>query len=114
MSEPDGARRTDSGLEFENELGTSRIGWGFLADLERYPTARLAELHRVPSLLFQGRMDDRVSWRRVADFAERAGDRARLHLYDDGDHRLLDRREEMWSGMLEFIRSGEAEAAPRR
>ena len=94
--------RETGAIEFENELGVAEVGWGLFEDLERYPISRLVELHRVPSVLFQGRRDDRVSWRRVADFAERAGEAARLHLFDDGDHRLLDRRDEIWQAVLEL------------
>lgn len=101
----EGMRRWEEtgAIEFENELGTAEVGWGLFEDLERYPTARLVELHRVPSVLFQGRLDESVSWRRVADFAERAGETARLRLFDDGDHRLLDRRDEIWQAVLDLF-----------
>ena len=82
--------RDNGRIEVTNELGTFEVGYGLVEDLERYPTERLAELHRVPSLLFQGRLDDRVSWRRVADWAETVGEAATLRLFEDSNL-LLDR-----------------------
>ncbi len=89
-------------LEVTNELGTWPLGWGLVEDLERYPTALLAARLATPSLLFQGRRDDRVSWRRVADFAA-ASAAAELHLFDDGDHRLLARVAEIWTLIGSFL-----------
>lgn len=95
--------RATGSTSFTDELGTHEVGWDLYRDLERHPTERLAASHRVPSLLFQGRRDDRVSWRRVARFAETARGPARLHLFPDGDHRLLAQRDEIWEGMLAFV-----------
>ena len=102
--------REEGALAVVNELGSFEVGWQLAVDLERYSSARLAELHRVPSLVFQGRLDDRVAWKRVADFCEVAGDAARLRLFADGDHRLLERRFEIWDEMRSFL--GERLRAP--
>lgn len=95
--------RESGEIEFENELGAFAVGWGLFEDLADYPTRRLERLHTVPSLLFQGRLDDRVSWRRVAGFARNARGAVRLRLFEDGDHRLIDKGDEMWREMLAFL-----------
>ncbi len=86
----------------EHELGTWHIGWGFFESLERHPAGRLATELARPARLYQGRHDDTVSWRAVADLAA-ASPALEMVLFDDGDHRLLDRRSEIWEGSLEWF-----------
>ncbi len=104
---PEGVERwrREGARRFANDLGSWDIGWGFVADFEAYPDARLAGLQRTPALLFQGALDDQVAWRRVRDFAAACPDgRVELVLYEDGDHRLTDRLEEIWKRMRDFFK----------
>ena len=94
----------DGVVEVSNELGTWQLGWEFVEDLRRYPHARLAAELRTPSLLLQGKRDDRVDWRDVVALAaDCAGDGVELHLFADGDHRLVDRKEHLWRLMHGFL-----------
>jgi len=92
-------------MEIQTSLTTSELGWGFLEDLALYPRERLEADHRIPSLVFQGKNDDSVSWRAVSDFVTGSVcEDIELHLFADGDHRLLDRKDRLWRLMLEFLR----------
>lgn len=95
--------RRDGVLEVTNELGSYDLGWGFVDDLERFDSSRLAARHRSPVLVFQGKLDDRVRWRDVAEFARATGRLTRLELFEDGDHRLLDRIDWIWQETLAFL-----------
>ncbi len=86
-----------------NELGTFDLGWGLVEDLAGYPTERLIELHSRPTLAFQGKLDDRVAWREVLKFAQATAPATTLRLFEDGDHRLLEHREEVWAEMAGFL-----------
>lgn len=96
--------RSDGSIAFSNDLGDWRLGWAFMEDLAAYPTEGLVRELRTPSLVLQGKLDDEVSWERVAELAESASDGVvDLHLFDDGDHRLLDRKETLWRLMTSFL-----------
>ncbi|MDY7095911.1 MAG: alpha/beta hydrolase [Acidobacteriota bacterium] len=103
----------EEGLAAWREAGRVRVatpvvetdlGWDFLADFERYTPAELSRRLATPSLLLQGQRDDQVGWERVAAFAA-ACDRTpvELHLFSDGDHRLLDRKALLWELMSHFL-----------
>ncbi|MCP4201026.1 MAG: alpha/beta fold hydrolase [bacterium] len=98
-------------LEVTNELGTFELDWEFVADLERYPSSRLASLHTTPALIFQGKLDDRVSWREVAAFAQATPELTRLELLEDGDHRLIDRMDWIWSETARFLNAATSPAS---
>jgi len=92
-------------IAFANQLVSCELGWGLMADLRAHPTARLLASYRTPTLILQGKRDDSVPWREVADFV--AGcpyEGIELHLFADGDHRLTDRTPRLWELMLEFLR----------
>ena len=100
------AWRLEGTIAFSNDLGEWRLGWSFMEDLALYPTERLARELRTPSLLLQGKLDKEVSWKRVAGLAEACSDGViDLRLFDDGDHRLLDRKETLWHFMADFLSS---------
>lgn len=102
----DGMRRwrATGVLEVSNELGSFELGWEFVADLAKYPSSELTSLHRSPALVFQGQLDDRVPWRKVAAFAREApAGTVRLELLEDGDHRLIDRLDWIWARSREFL-----------
>lgn len=96
--------RREGEIEFGNALVSTHLGWALMEDLRRYPAAELARRHAVPTVLFQGRLDDTVDWQDVAAFAEAAAPgTVDLRLFDDGDHRLLDRKELLWSAAAELF-----------
>ncbi|MCH7666934.1 MAG: hypothetical protein IH936_13530, partial [Acidobacteria bacterium] len=48
-------------------------------------------------------LDDRVPWREVAAFARAVPGRTRLELLEDGDHRLIDRMDWIWTEASNFL-----------
>lgn len=90
-------------LEVVNEMGTFELGWEFVADLANHSSVKLAGLHTTPALIFQGKLDDRVPWREVAGFARAVPGRTRLELLEDGDHRLIDRMDWIWTEASKFL-----------
>jgi pimeloyl-ACP methyl ester carboxylesterase len=92
-------------IHFQNDLVSTDLGWPLIEDLRRYPMDDLRLRYHTPTLILQGRHDDSVSWRGVVEFATGCTfDGIDLHLFADGDHRLTDRKERLWSLMLEFLR----------
>jgi pimeloyl-ACP methyl ester carboxylesterase len=105
---PEGLRRWQlvGSIPFANELVSCDLGWALVEDLRRYGADRLAALARTPALLLQGQQDDRVGWRAVADFAAAsAAAGVELHLFADGDHRLLPYKERLWELAVGFLRA---------
>lgn len=106
---PDGVedwQRTGQ-VRVENDLVQCDLGWGLVQDYQqRYSAEELRSGVRVPCLLLQGQRDDQVDWRAVAAFAEASAPAGtELHLFSDGDHRLIDRKERLWRLMCDFLRS---------
>ena len=91
-------------IEFRNDMVACELGWELIEDLRRHPASALAERYRTPALLLQGQRDAMVPWQGVADFAARCAGDVELHLFADGDHRLTDRKDRLWSLMIEFLR----------
>jgi pimeloyl-ACP methyl ester carboxylesterase len=89
---------------FEHELGAYDLSWGIIENLRGYDPGELHSGYRVPTLLIQGQRDSSVDWRSVAEFAERAGGEIELHLFADGDHRLVDRLPALWQLTEGFLR----------
>ena len=91
-------------LAISHDLGTWDVGWGFVEDLRRHDEETLWAAYRTPTLIFQGKHDDSVPWRRVVDFTTHAaGEEIELHLFADGDHRLIDRLPRLWTLTEEFL-----------
>jgi pimeloyl-ACP methyl ester carboxylesterase len=109
----EGMRRwKESGvLPITNELGTFELGWEFVEDLRGRPTEDLHRRHRLPTIIFQGRLDDRVPWQTVERFAEATKQTTRLRLFAQGDHRLLAHKESVWAEIRSFL--GELGLTPR-
>ncbi len=94
-------------LRVENDLVQCDLGWGLVEDYQqRYSRQELHAGVRVPCLLLQGQQDEQVDWRAVAAFAEACAPAGtELHLFAEGDHRLIDRKEQLWRLMFDFLRS---------
>ncbi|MEM8964672.1 MAG: alpha/beta fold hydrolase [Acidobacteriota bacterium] len=96
--------RDDGVLVWPHELGVQEIGWDLMADLDIYPLQRLADVYRSPGLIFQGTNDDSVDYRDVIRFVDSCDESAlHLHLMTDGDHRLIDRLDLLWSLTESFL-----------
>ena len=96
--------REKGSIHVDNEIGSWDLGWGFVSDLETFPVSRLKRLCRRPFLILQGKLDDRVEWRQVLDFVDGCElDELELHLFANGDHRLVDRKERLWRLMRDFL-----------
>ena len=95
--------KRDGHRPFANELGTYDLGWGFVDDLRRHEDSAVAVGYRVPTLIFQGKLDDRVPWRAVERFAQATTEATRLVLLEEGDHRLLEYRQEIWRQAVAFL-----------
>lgn len=99
------ARWRESGvLAFKNELVECELGWGLMEDLARYPSGELPPRLRTPVLAFQGMRDRSVDWHLAVDLAAACREApVEVHLFADGDHRLLDRRPRLWQMALAFL-----------
>lgn len=90
-----------------DDRGEVDLSWDVVLDLRRYPPEELGdELGRLgkPILILQGQRDEKVDWRGTVELVHRAAAApVDLHLFTDGDHRLVDRKERMWSLMREFL-----------
>lgn len=91
--------------EIANELGRWEVGWQFVEDLRGFSNDDLARRLKTPSLLLQGKLDDRVAWRDVMELAVGCDAPVELHLFGDGDHRMVDRKQHLWDLMLAFLRA---------
>ena len=90
------------------------FGWGAVADERNYPDDRLAAALETPALLLHGDADAVVPVGLSRDFAASAPT-ADLVEIADGDHRLTDRRDELFEEMWGAFRrrTDEREAAGR-
>lgn len=97
--------RREGTIRFRNELVEADLGWGLMEDLYGRDLDALARRTAVPTMFLQGKRDSTVDWRDVARFASAAPPgKIELVLYDDGDHRLTDRKDELWRRALAFLR----------
>lgn len=97
------AWRRSGRLPMRTELVDTELLWELMDDLAAYDPAALAAAYRTPALLFQGAHDDSVDWRSVAEFTAACDAPVELHLFADGDHRLLARRPDLWSLATAFL-----------
>lgn len=102
--------RREGSIRFRNALVDTDLAWSVIEDLRGYRFEELCAAYRTPTVLFQGKLDASVDWRDVERFAREAR-RAEvdLVLWERGDHRLLDRLDEIWArARTRFL----AESAP--
>jgi pimeloyl-ACP methyl ester carboxylesterase len=96
--------RRDGTIRYQSTLVETEIGWQLVEDLRAYPPAGLGAGYRTPTVIFQGQLDGTVDWHEVDDFvATLAPGVADLRLFPDGDHRLTDRLELLWSTAAELF-----------
>lgn len=91
-------------LELEHPRGTFELGWDVVADWCSHPIEQLVASYGVPALIFQGKNDDSVDWRKVVDFVTGCRyEGLELALFADGDHRLTDRLDHLWRLTASFL-----------
>jgi pimeloyl-ACP methyl ester carboxylesterase len=104
----------EGSLPFANDAVSAELGWELIEDLRRHPIAVLLEIYRTPALILQGKRDTSVPYRDVVDFALACPfEEIELHLFADGDHRLIDRLSRLWELMLGFLRDRRLISGPR-
>jgi len=107
--------RRDGTIRYTSELVDCELGWAMVEDLRGYRNEELAARYRTPTLLFQGRLDTTVDWRDVDAFAAAAAPGlVDLRVFEDGDHRLVDRKELLWREARRFLARAEAAAPDAR
>lgn len=96
--------RREGTIRYSSPIVEADLGWGLVEDLRRYDLEVLSTNLRTSTLVLQGKLDDTVDYKEVTRFVARSpGGRIRLRLYDDGDHRLTGRKEELWAEMCAFL-----------
>ena len=103
---PEKARQweRDGKLFFEHELVQCDVGWELIEDLGRYRIDHLKSVYRTPSLIFQGKNDTSVPWRKVLDFVVGCEyEEIDLHLMAGADHRMVDRLDHLWRVTEAFL-----------
>ena len=93
-------------LLFEHELGAYDLPWSLIENLRAHSVAELSQHYRLPTLFLQGMLDTSVDWRSVADFTAAASQAdIELHLFRDGDHRLIRELPRMWQLLESWLAS---------
>lgn len=96
--------RREGRLRVQNDLVDCHLGWNFVEDFAAYPVDQLPADYGTPTLLLQGQQDDAVNWRSVAAFAAACPpETVTLHLFPEGDHRLIEQRDQLWTLMQAFL-----------
>ncbi len=91
-------------LTFSHDLVTCDLSWRLIEDLRTFDRARLEANYQTPTLLLQGVHDSSVSWRAVVDFATQCTfEGIELHLFANGDHRLLAHLDHLWRLTHSFL-----------
>jgi pimeloyl-ACP methyl ester carboxylesterase len=84
-------------IDYHDERVDCELGWQLMEDLRQHPLEALLAAYRVPTVIFQGKLDDTVDWHEVAAVAERLGpETVDLRLFDGSGHRLTDRLPQLW------------------
>lgn len=96
--------RREGILRIKTAWADTELGYALVEDAPNYPHERLLKEYWAPTLIFHGLKDDVVPYTRSVAFVERAaGPHLELRLYKDGDHRLVDRKEEMAESACAFF-----------
>jgi alpha-beta hydrolase superfamily lysophospholipase len=96
-------RRTGR-MRVRNQWVDVEVGYGLAEEHDRYPVDRLISEWRTPLLIFHGMRDDVVPYQGSLRLVQAApGPDLELRLYKEGDHRLLDRCDEMAEAACNFF-----------
>lgn len=78
------------------------LGYGFVQDEARFPTASLLKRLQTPTLILHGSDDEVVPCQLSRQFAERVA-QVELVIIGGGDHRLTSHKEELFQHMWDFV-----------
>jgi pimeloyl-ACP methyl ester carboxylesterase len=97
LTEAERQRWRDTGrLRVRSAWVDAEIGYGLVEEMDQFPPERLAAGLCQPLLIFHGMRDDVVPYEGSVAFARQAASpKVELRLYKDGDHRLVDYKDEM-------------------
>jgi uncharacterized protein len=91
-------------IRLRNKWLDVELGHGLVAERADFDPETLAASWRTPALIFHGMQDESVPWRDTLDLVERAGcHHIELRLLGNGDHRLLEYKEEMAEEVCRFF-----------
>jgi uncharacterized protein len=91
-------------LRVRNQWLDVEIGPGLLEEVDQYPVEDLAAGWCTPLLIYHGMRDDTVSYTDSLDFVQRtAYPEVELHLFKNGEHRLLPYAEELAETICRFF-----------
>jgi pimeloyl-ACP methyl ester carboxylesterase len=80
----------------QNEWVDAEIGFGIVEEIDMFPLDDLISHWSTPLVIFHGTRDDVVPYRQSLAFVERVVfPRIEIRLFKDGDHRLVEFKEEM-------------------
>ncbi len=92
-------------LRIKTTTGDADLGYGLVEEAAQFAMEDLLRGYRTPTLIFHGVKDDVVPYARSLAFVEQAaGPHVELRLYKDGDHRLVDRKDEMAEAACGFFK----------
>ena len=91
-------------LRVRNEHVDTEIGYGLIEEKGLFQLDRLEEGLTQPVLIFQGLEDEVVAYSECLEFIKKAVQAdVELHLFKNGDHRLLSYRDQMAEAACEFF-----------
>jgi pimeloyl-ACP methyl ester carboxylesterase len=91
-------------LRVRNQWVDLELGFGLMAERDRFAFERLTAEWGTPLLIFHGMRDEAVPYADSLEFARRAAfPGIELRLYKSGDHRLLAYKDEMAEGACAFF-----------
>jgi uncharacterized protein len=91
-------------LTVRSQWNEAELGYGLVEEIELFPIDLLAKELARPALIFHGLQDDVVPIADTIRFLERtAHPSMELRIYKDGDHRLLNRKDEMAEAACNFF-----------
>jgi pimeloyl-ACP methyl ester carboxylesterase len=105
LSDAERARWKETGrLLVKNDWVDTEIGYGLVEEIDRFPVENLAAGWPRPLLIFHGMRDDIVPYTQSVAFAEKAAcPGVELHLFKNGDHRLVEWKDEMAEAACDFF-----------
>lgn len=89
----------DGVYHFTSHWVQTELEFGLVQERERYDHQRLLMHYVTPTVIFHGMRDEIVPWEKSLTFVRESASAAlELRLYKDGDHRLVEYKEEMAEG----------------
>lgn len=90
-------------VRYKNQWIDVEVGYGLVEERDLFPWKELAQRWTRPALIFHGTADDTVPYRDSIEFLEEAAGPIELRLRKNGDHRLIDFKDEMAAEACRFL-----------